>query len=180
MESGSSMKPTNTNEQEIERHLGDDAPGREASSEQSADLAALQAMAAPEAPAAGVPAAQAQEAQGPSAQAVQLAAVAVGVIRPLICYAVPALRTAPEALWEPLPLGVAGVLDHYDLGEHFDNPWVGLAMASAPLAAFAVMESAKAPPKEKPAERIEGPDLSAPIPAQAVGQKTVTFGALAA
>lgn len=161
------MKPSNTDRQEIEQHLGTD--------EQAADLAALQAMAAPDTPPAQVQA-QAEAPQGPSVQSLQLAALAVSIIRPLACYAVPGLRTAPDALWEPIPQGLAGVLDHYDLGEHIDNPWVGLALACAPLAAYGVMESAKAKPADKP-ERVQGPDLTAQAPTETPGQKTVTFGA---
>jgi len=165
---GREMRPSNTNTQEIETHLGTD--------EQAADLAALQAMAAPEAqagqlqPVAEVP-------TGPSVQSLQLAALAVSIIRPLAAYAVPALRTAPDALWEPIPQGLAGVLDHYDLSEQINNPWIGLALASAPLAAYAFMESAKAKPQDKPAAHGAGPDLSAPVPTEAPGQKTVTFAA---
>ena len=161
------MRPTNTNRQEIETHLGTD--------EQAADLAALQAMATPEAPAAPAQA-LAEVPQGPSVQALQLAAMAVSIIRPLASYAVPALRTAPDALWDPIPQGLAGVLDHYDLGEHIDNPWIGLALACAPLAAYGVMESAKGKPQDKP-ERAQGPDLTAKAPTETHGQKTVTFGA---
>lgn len=161
------MKPNNTDRQEIEAHLGTD--------EQNADLAALKAMAAPEAPAGQLPAV-ADVPTGPSVQSLQLAALAVSIIRPLAAYAVPALRTAPDALWEPIPQGLAGVIDHYDLGEHINNPWVGLALASAPLAAYAVMESAKAKPQDKPAtDPGSGPDLSAPLPTEAAGSKTVTF-----
>jgi hypothetical protein len=162
------MRPTNTDRQEIEAHLGTD--------EQAADLAALQAMAAPDAPAAALQV-QEQAPPGPSVQSLQLAALAVSIIRPLASYAVPALRTAPDALWEPIPQGLAGVLDHYDLGEHINNPWIGLALASAPLAAYAVMESAKAKPQDKPTDPGPGPDLSAPVPTEAPGQKTVTFAA---
>lgn len=161
------MKPSNTETQEIERTI--------ATSEQAADLAALQAMAGPE-PGQGAPTeAEPAPPAGPSAQALQLAALAVSIARPLICYAVPALRTAPEALWEPVPQGVAGVLDHYDLSANLDNPWVGLALSCAPLAAFAAMEAIKEKPK---AEASTTPGLSAPPPPPAPPtSKTVTFGA---
>ena len=158
------MKPSNTETQAVETAI--------ASTEQAADLGALQAMAGT-ADGQEVEAAS-QTPSEPGAQAMQLAAMAVSIARPLLCYAVPALRTAPDALWEPIPQGVAGVLDHYDLGAQINNPWIGLALCCAPLAAFAAMESAKAKP-----EAISGPGkgLTAEPPTAPPASKTVTFGA---
>lgn len=148
------------------------------SAEQAADLAALTASAnqenATQAAATGQPEAQAP--QPPSASALQLAAMAVGMLRPLIAYAVPALRNAPDELWEPIPEGVAGVLDHYGMQpEWLESPWARLAFAAAPLAAFAAIQTMNEKPKAP--ESIAGPDLSAAPPPQAEGQKTVTIGA---
>lgn len=150
-----------------------------APAEQAADLAALTAAAnadsaAPATTNQAQPEAQAP--QPPSASALQLAAMAVGMLRPLIAYAVPALRNAPDELWEPIPEGVAGVLDHYGMQpEWLESPWARLAFAAAPLAAFAAINSMNQKPKEP--ESIAGPDLSAEVPKQEAGQNTVTIGA---
>lgn len=169
------MQPTNTDRQEIEQHLG-----RAATDEQAADLAALQARASPPGQPQEVQGGGAAAQQGPSQQALQLAALAVAIIKPLACYAVPALAKAPAELWEPIPQGLAGVIDHYDLGDHISNPWFGLALASAPLAAYALMETAKEAQQQPQAQQIGGPDLSAPATGgaqqqQAGAAQTVTF-----
>lgn len=144
--------------------------------EQAADLAALTAAATEGSAAPLDNTAQAQGPQPPSASAIQLATMAVGMLRPLIGFAVPALRNAPDELWEPIPEGVAGVLDHYGMQpDWLESPWARLAFAMAPLAAFAALETMKEKPKEP--ERIAGPDLTAAPPAPAEGQKTVTIGA---
>lgn len=145
--------------------------------EQAADLAALTAAATE---GSGAPVATTDQAQAgpqpPSASAIQLATMAVGMLRPLLGFAVPALRNAPDELWQPIPEGVAGVLDHYGMqAEWLESPWARLAFAMAPLAAYAALETMKEKPKEP--ERIAGPDLTAAPPAQPVGQKTVTMGA---
>lgn len=177
------MKPTSTDTQQVERDIEQAQPG--ASAEQAADLAALQAAAAPAPGAPGAPGEQPAEQQGPgepSAQAMQVAALAVGILRPVIAYAVPSLRAAPSELWEPIPAGVAGILDHYGVGmEVLANPWARLALACAPLAAFAAVEAMKEPPpKPEPGQgasdvlELAGKPTEAPAPA---GQNTVTFGA---
>jgi hypothetical protein len=171
------MKPSNTDTQQVERDIEGQAPG--ASAEQAADLAALTAAAG--GGEGGQVQADEQEAgqiPQPSEAAMQVAALAVGILRPVLAYAVPALRTAPDALWEPVPGGVAGILDHYGIGvEALQSPWARLALACAPLAAFAAVEAMKEPPKKEP---TEGPALDLterkPEPVQAVNQKTVTFG----
>jgi hypothetical protein len=149
--------------------------------EQAADFAALQ-IAANEADAGPVAPGQteaAQEPAPPSAASLQLAAMAVTMLKPLISFAVPALQKAPDELWAPVPEGVAGILDHYGLGESelLRSPWGRLAFSLAPLAAFAAMESMKEKPKDKAPEQLAGPDLSAAAPVADVGTKTVTFGA---
>lgn len=165
------MKPSNTDTQEVERQID---------AEQASDLAALQVAAGEGqgAPVPGAPGAE-PERQGPSEQSLHVAAVVVGIVRPLICFAVPKMSEAPDALWEPIPQGVAGVLDHYDLSQHMDNPWAGLAMSCAPLAAFVAMEAMKDKPKPKAKEPQQLEAFAAPVPGDAPGQKTVTFGAAA-
>lgn len=176
------MKPTSTDTQQVERDIQAQAQPS-ASAEQAADLAALQAAASPAPGAPGAPVADQAAEQGPpepSAQAMQVAALAVGILRPVIGYAVPSLRAAPAELWEPIPAGVAGILDHYGIGmEALASPWARLALACAPLAAFAAVEAMKEPPKKDPTEGGDVLDLAASKPAsepQPVGQKTVTFG----
>lgn len=154
------------------------------SAEQAADFAALQAQAdtqaAPVAP-GEVQAQPVDEIAPPSAASVQLASMIIVMAKPLICYAVPALKAAPEELWAPVPEGVAAVLDHYGLGESdfMRNPWGRMAFSLAPLAAFAALESMKEKPKDKtPADTMKPASIEAPKQdAQEAGQKTVTFGA---
>lgn len=143
--------------------------------EQAADLAALQSAAneATAPPAPGADQAQATtEPQPPSAAALQVAALAVGMLRPIVAYAVPSLRSAPDELWAPVPEGVAAVLDHYGMqAEWMQGPWARLAFSLAPLAAFAAVEAMKDKPKPEP--------LAAPVPGAPAepGAKTVTIGA---
>lgn len=150
------------------------------SAEQAADLAALTSAAAEGAPQALEQApgqAQSNEPQPPSAAAMQIAAMLVGIVRPIAIYAVPGLREAPAELWEPVPEGVAGVLDLYGANaEWMQSPWARLAFSLAPLAAFAAVKAMDEKPKAKP-QSIEGTDLSAQAQTQAAGSKTVTIGA---
>lgn len=140
--------------------------------EQAADLAALQTQAAEGAPAPGAPGAAPAQ---PGQNSLQVAALAVGMMRPIIGYAVPALRTAPEELWQPVPEGVAAVLDHYNLGADWMNsPWARLAVSLAPLAAYAAMNAEK--PDDKPAPLAAPVPAPDPAPAQA-GSDRVSFGA---
>lgn len=171
------MKPSSTDTQQIEREI--DAGNAPGNPEQAADLAALQSMASDGEPAPGAAGQdQAPAIPEPSAQSVALASMLIGAARPLLCFAIKPLRGAPDELWEPLAPGVAGVLDHYDLGqsELLRNPWARLALCALPLAGYVVTH---AEPEEKPAEpqRLAGPDLSATAPAEPAGAKTVTFGA---
>lgn len=162
------MNPSNTDTQEVERQID---------AEQASDLAALQ-VAAGEGQGATAPVAeQGPQIREPSEQSKQLAVLIVGIARPLVCFAVPALRNAPDELWEPVPQGVAGVLEHYDLSQHIDNPWAGLALCCAPLAVFGATEAMKDRPKPKEPQQLE--TFAAPVPEDAPGQKTVTFGAAA-
>lgn len=157
--------------------------------EQAADLAALTAGAAEPVQDAAQQQAQqaANEPQPPSAAALQIAAMAVGMLRPLLCYAVPSLKNAPDELWAPIPEGLGAVLDQYGASaEWMSTPWARLAISITPLAAFAAVE-AMAAAKEKPTKTLTAPNeaamMAAPVTdgAPAVpGAKTVTFGAVAA
>lgn len=103
----------------------------------------------------------------------QMAAMAVGMLRPLICYAVPTLRDAPGELWEPIPEGVAAVMDHYGASaDWMQSPWARLGFSLAPLAAYAAV-SAMNKPKEEP-KRV---GLSAEPPKAPEASRAVTFGA---
>lgn len=155
----------------------DDEAGDSIADEQAADLAALQAGAN------GAQAAQAgpavveeggDEIKPPSAQAMALAGMAVGMLRPLIVYAVPSLREAPDELWAPVPEGVAAVMDEYGAAaEWMRSPWARLAFACAPLAAFGAMQAMKEKPK--PQAQALPPPPAPGAPAEP-GSKTVTFG----
>jgi hypothetical protein len=155
-------------------------------SEQAADLAAIKA-AASEQPAPAGQVEQGEAGQGaepapPSAGSVQAATMLVGILRPLLGFALKSLKDAPDELWEPLPAGVAGVLDHYsvDGAEWLRNPWVRLAFCGAPLAAYVVAEEMKAKPAPAIAAPGQGQHLAAPAPTEAPGARTVTIGAVQA
>lgn len=144
--------------------------------EQAADLAKLQAQVQGEAPAAGQVQAQAQDDGGelppPSPAAMQIAGMAVGMLKPIVCFAVPVLREAPDELWQPVPEGVAAVLDEYGASaEWMRSPWARLGMSLMPLIAFAAVSAMNKPKEPEPMA------LEAAPPAEPVGQKTVTFGA---
>lgn len=174
------MSPSSTDTQQVER----DIEGQGTSSaEQAADLAALRAAAAP-VTATGAAAPEQQVQQGPSAAALQVAELAVGMLRPVICFAVPSLRAAPGELWAPIPAGVAGILDHYEIGmDALKNPWARLAMACAPLGAYAAVQAMKEQQEQPKPDPTEGGDMlnlessKQDANPQTVGQKTVTFGA---
>ena len=155
----------------------DDETGDDIASEQRADLAALEA-AAGQAGQGGPQPVQVQEQaqepiQPPSTAAMAAATMLVGIVRPLVDYAVPALRGAPDELWMPVPEGVAAVVDHYGGGaEWMRHPLARLGMALAPLAAYGAAMSIKDKGK-RPPEALAPPEPGAPaLP----GAKTVTMG----
>jgi hypothetical protein len=145
--------------------------------EQAADLAKLQAQVQGEAPAQIDTTRAAETDDGgelppPSQAAMQIAAMAVGMLKPIVCFAVPVLREAPDDLWQPVPEGVAAVLDEYGASaEWMRSPWARLGMSLMPLMAFAAVSAMNKPKKPEPMA------LEAAPPAEPVGQKTVTFGA---
>lgn len=154
----------------------DDEAGDDIADEQAADLAALQAGANPAQAAQAGPAVVDEaptEQKPPSAQAMALAGMAVGMLRPLIVYAVPSLREAPDELWAPIPEGLAAVADQYGVAaEWMQSPWARLAFACAPLAAFGAMQAMSKPKPE--AQALPAPP--APGAPAEPGSKTVTFG----
>lgn len=172
------MKPSRTDTQEVERQI--DA----ASDEQAADFANLQAQAGigqGQEPGQQIAQTGQDKPPPPSASSMQAAVIALGVLRPLICYAVPVLKTSPDELWQPIPEGLAAVLDHAGLQpEWMQSPWARLGFACAPLLAFAAIQSSKqADEKPKEPTTHDGPDLMAPPPAPAPAPTgpAVTFGA---
>lgn len=161
------MRPTNTDTQEVEQHLVDP--------ERKADLAALHAAVSEQVQAQTPLQEPDRGPQPPSAAALQMATMAVGIIRPLVAFAVPALRSAPDELWSPVPEGVAAVMDHYGASaDWMQNPWARLGISLAPLAAYAAVESMKAKPKDEPKPAIDGP---VQLPEGRPGPAPVTFGA---
>ena len=155
----------------------DDTPAM--ADEQAADLAALiaGAKAGAEPQAGAVEAkegAQADPEELPpvSAQALAFGGLLVSIGRPLVEYAVPSLRGAPDELWMPVPEGVGAVVDSFGVAaEWMRSPWARLGLSLAPLAAFAAVEAMKQP--EKPAKALEAP---APGTFAEPGAKTLTAG----
>lgn len=152
--------------------------GDDIASEQRADLAALTAAAGQ-----AEQGAQQQQVQEqadapmpqPTAAALAAAAMLVSMGRPLVEFAVPALRGAPEELWMPVPEGIAAVVDHYGGGaEWMRHPLARLGMALAPLAAYGAAMSMQGKGKSEP-QALAAPQPGAPaVP----GAKTVTIGAV--
>lgn len=149
----------------------------EVAAEQAADLAALQAAAAGAAPAPGGAVVEADTGpQPPSAAALQMAGVAVGMLRPIVTYAVPSLRGAPDELWAPVPEGVAAVMDHYGASaEWMQSPWARLAFSLAPLVAFAAVSAMNEKPKAEAAGEVAPQAAADQAPAENLS-KTVQIG----
>ncbi|WP_395137279.1 hypothetical protein [Schlegelella aquatica] len=152
--------------------------------EQAADLAALHAMAQAEAPAPG--AASAEPADRPPADLARelagLITMAVATLGP----AFPSLKGiyTPEVT-EAAAQSVAAVCHkHGWLQAGLMGRW-GEEIACLVIVGPLVYQTAQGvradlAARAKPAERIEGPNLAAPVPAPAPVQKTVTFGAMPA
>lgn len=165
------MKPSNTDTQEIERAIG---------GEQAADLAALTAQAAP-VPAPGAAATEAAAPQGPdlAGEIAGLVTAAVTVLAPMF----PSLPTiyTPQTT-QAAAAAVAAVCNKHGWaqgglmgkwGEEIACLAVVGPLAFATYQGIAADLAARAP--AKPVERIGGPDLSAPMPTEVAGAKTVTF-----
>jgi hypothetical protein len=119
-----------------------------ASAEQAADLAAIMASVNG-AEVAAAPAGQVQEQQGPSAEAMGVAGLLVGIIKPIACVAIAGVKDAPDELWEPVAGGIAGLLDHYGLAnEALSGPWAKFGFSIAPIAGFAAIAMINQPKKE--------------------------------
>ncbi|MEH0165582.1 hypothetical protein [Roseateles microcysteis] len=146
--------------------------------EQAADLAALQAAAdgaTATVTGAAVPAqGQAEDAPlpPPSPQALAAAKVLIKQLRPLATVALPALREAPDDYWEPIPEGIAVIMDHYGTSvDWMRTPWGRLTMALLPLGGFVAVQVLNKP---KPAQALEAP------PPVAQGSKSVVIGTVEA
>lgn len=152
--------------------------------EQAADLAKLRAQVQATAPVPGVRSTEPEGEQDddedgelppPSPQAMQMAHMVLTTVKPLLCFAVPALQEAPEEYWDPVPVGLGAVFDEVGVSPKWmRSPWARLAMSLVPLASFVAIKSLDKPKKPEPMA------LEAAPPAEPVGQKTVTFGAPAA
>lgn len=155
------------------------------SAEQAADFAALQSAASEAPPAPGEQQEQEQH-QGPdlATEIAGLAAVAVATLSPLF----PSLKeTYTQEVTKAAAQAIAAVCDkHGWMQGGMMGKWgeeIACAAIVGPLA-FQTYQgiksdlAARAP--KKPPERIEGPDMSAPVPETVAGSKTVSFGAVAA
>lgn len=166
------MKPSNTETQEVERAI--------TNSEQAADLAALQGMAAP-APGEGQDT-QEQQHQGPD-----LATELEGLITGVVAVLSPMFPSLKETYTDTTTKAAAGAVaavctKHGWLGGGVFGEWgeeIAAAAIVGPLA-FATYQGIKsdiaARTPDKP-ERIGGPSLEASAPGEMAPSKTVTFGA---
>lgn len=167
------MKPSNTDEQvEVE------VPA-EASAEQAADFAALQGMAGPT-PGQELAEAEAEQSNKLADEIAGIVQAAVQMLAPMFpslitIYTPPATQAAAQA--------VAGVCNkHGWLQGGLMGRWgeeIACAAIVGPLA-FATYQGIKgdiAARQPAKAERIGGPDLSAPVPQAPAGSREVTFGA---
>lgn len=164
--------------------------GHQPEAEQAADLAALQAAAAGAVPAAavapGAPAGQAAPEQlpPPSAAAMASAVVMLKTFQPMVTALVPVLRNAPPEVWEPIPEGIAVLLDHFKANPAWlANPFVRAASALVPMAGFVALHMMQNPsPKKAKAagEVIEAPPAPPPGAPAEPGARTVSFGTVEA
>lgn len=183
------MKPTNTNTQQVERDI---EAGAALSSEQAADLGALQAAAGAVEPLPG----QEQEPQGPdlAKELAGMLAVAVQTLKP----AFPSLgEIYTEETIGAASAAVAGVcVKHGWLGGGLFGQWgeeIACVAVVGPLA-FATYQGvqgdlekmrARKAEQQRPGQQagavLAGPamDLRAPVPAAPDTPKTVTFGTAA-
>lgn len=152
------------------------------STEQAADLAAIRAAVAGADVAAPAPGQEVEE-QGPakpSAAAMGVAAMVLGVAKPLLCHTVRGLDSAPDELWEPVTESTAGLLQYYGLDRpELQGPWAKFGVSLAPLLGMTILARMSEPPPEKKEgqQAIASPDLTAAPPPAAQGSKVVTFGA---
>lgn len=152
---------------ETDTDTGTEKPA-DISAEQAADLAALEASVA--GPAAPVVAHQVQDQgpQPPSAQAMGVAVMAMGALRPLLCHLVKGLDTAPDELWVPVTESTAGLLDHYGLARpELQGPWAKLGMSIVPLAGMVALSRMQNPePEEQKSDVYQVPGVPAPSAAE--------------
>jgi hypothetical protein len=169
------MKPTSTDTQEVERAIS--------STEQAADFAALQ-MAANEAD-AGPPGAPV----GPEAPTIDLGQEIAGLMKVAVATLSPMFPSLKRIYTTEITETAAGAIaavcnKHGWMQGGMFGEWgeeIACLAIVGPLALSTYQgvsqDMAEAKAKEKPTERLEGPNLSAPAPVAEVGSKTVTFGA---
>lgn len=177
------MKPSSTDTQEIEQHLGEpDAP----SAEQAADLAALRAAATPEAqPGALVEV----EPAGPDlgteiAGAVTMAVALLGPIYPSLKEIYTPETTQAAAGAVAAVCNKHGWLQGGMMGEYGEEITCLLIVGPLALATYKGVqadnaERAKTEPATEPGDLLDvaaPPAPAAPATGAPVGQKTVTFG----
>lgn len=133
--------------------------------EQAADLAALKSGAT----AQPGPVQEEEVIQPPSQAALQMAAMAVGLAKPLVCFAVPSLQGAPDELWAPVPEGVAAVLDLYGANaDWMKNPWARLGLSLMPLVAYAAVQAMNKPPEEPKQIKAKEEEQTPGVPSKGV------------
>lgn len=179
------MKPSSTDTQEIEQAI---EAGQGGNAEQAADLAALQAEAdaAPRPP--GEPEPEAPPA--PPDLAAEIAG-ALLIASKMLAPMFPSLGTIyTEESTGAAGAAVAGVCDKYGwlqggmVGQW--GPEIACLVVVGPLAMATVkgVQADNAERRRREAEeRSQQPDqatMGAPVPSEAIGQKTVTFGGAAA
>lgn len=167
------MTPSNTNTQEVERAI--------TSTEQAADFAALQAAANEGGGAPGAPAEPVEHVPDLGQEIKGLATVAVATLGPMF----PSLKTiyTPQVI-EAAAQAIAGVCNKHGwmqggmMGEWGEE--IACIAIVGPLAwqtHQGIKADMAAREKDKPTkiEALTGPDLAAPVPGEAVAQRTVTF-----
>lgn len=132
----------------------DEKPGA-MSSEQAADFAAINAAASGTVGDQVAGQVQEQGQQPPSAQALGVAAMFIGVARPLLCHTVKGLEGTPDELWAPVIESAAGLLDHYGLASpELQGPWAKFAVSIVPLAGMVVVYRMQNPePEQNPLQK---------------------------
>jgi hypothetical protein len=171
------MKPSNTETQEVERAIEAGAP----SSEQAADLARLHAMAGP------APGEEAEESQPEEVARPDLASEIEGIVMGAVAMMAPMFPSLP-GIYTPQATAAASQAvaqvchKHGWLQSGMMGRWgeeIACAAIVGPLA-FATYQGVKSDvaARQPAAERLEGANLSAPVPVAApAGSKVVSFGA---
>lgn len=181
------MKPSSTDTQEVEQHLGEQGAPEGMSSEQAADLAALRAAAAPVAQPGQVVEAEPERPDLGTeiAGAVTMAVALLGPIYPSLREIYTPETTQAAAGAVAAVCNKHGWLQGGMMGEYGEEITCLLIVGPLALATYKGVQAdnaarAKTEPAKEGGELL---DLSAPAapagpaPGEPVGQKTVTFGA---